>query len=141
MLRRFVAVCLASVSLAACAPTNGDLELTGARYQTLQASIKPGDLMRLGPFVSTASNCAKVGQAKARVLSAPLGGHIAIGSRAGEVYYGDDRKFPYCNGRPTAGTSVVYTTRPGFVGDDSFAFHLAFGDGEQRTIRVNVHVE
>ncbi len=140
--RKFLAMSLASLTLAACASTGGgDYELTGARDQTLEMNIKRGDLIRLGPFVSTSSQCVKVGQAKIRLVTAPRGGHVSIGSRPGEVSYNEGARFAYCNGRAVAGASVEYRTRPGFAGEDHFAVHLVFADGEQRTIRVHAHVE
>jgi hypothetical protein len=142
MFRRFLAMGLASLTLASCASTGGqDYELTGARDQTLEVNIKRGDFVRLGPFVSTSSKCAKVGQAKIRLVTAPRGGHVSIGSRPGEISYNEGARFAYCNGRPIAGASVEYRTRPGFAGDDYFSVHLVFGDGEQRTIRVHAHVD
>ncbi len=142
MFRKFLAMGLASLTLAACASTGGqDNELTGARDETLELNIRRGDFVRLGPFVSTSSQCVRVGQAKIRLVAASRGGHVSIGSRLGEISYNEGARFAYCNGRPVAGASVEYRTRPGFAGEDHFAVHLVFADGEQRTIRVHAHVE
>jgi hypothetical protein len=58
----------------------------------------------------------------------------------GIVLGSDNPLYARCSEHEIVGTTVIYTPRPSFAGEDSFSFRLRFVDGEVRRITVNVTV-
>ncbi|BDV34613.1 hypothetical protein [Methylocystis iwaonis] len=138
--RLFLAI---GVSLAAVGPAlagTGEL-LSADASETVDANIERNGGALLGPFVTTSARCRKTADSAAWIIEAPRYGRAAVVKKRGEIAYGDEHRYAYCNDRPISGTMIRYRPARGFAGDDTFVFTLRFSDGEVRTKRVNVHVE
>ncbi|WP_330082626.1 hypothetical protein [Methylocystis iwaonis] len=138
--RLFLGMGFACVVAAPSLAGTGEL-LSGDASETVDANIERNGGALLGPFVTTSARCRKTADSAAWIIEAPRYGRAAVVKRRGEIAYGDDHRYAYCNDRPISGTMIRYRPAAGFTGDDTFVFTLRFSDGEVRTKRVNVHVE
>jgi hypothetical protein len=115
--------------------------LKGEAQETVRAvTVKDGPVT-VGPFATVGPSCTVTKQAKASVLSRPRFGAARTALAWGDLALAPAGPlYPRCNERKIVGTTVVYTPRPGFTGEDSFSFRLRFVDGEVRKITVNVTI-
>lgn len=115
--------------------------LSGEASDSVAATVSSGGLVLLGPFSSIDARCRKTSDAQAWIVERPRYGRASAVKQRGEIAYGPEHHFAYCNDRPVVGTMIRYQSARGFAGDDTFVFVLRFRDGEVRAKRVNVHVE
>jgi hypothetical protein len=132
---------LAATFVAGSASAGEGAMLSGDAYETVEAQIERDGAAFLGPFVTTSAKCRKTSDSRGWILEPPRYGRAAVVERRGEIAYGEDQRYAYCNDLGVTGTMIRYAPARGFVGEDSFVFRVKFRDGEVRTKRVNVHVE
>jgi hypothetical protein len=115
--------------------------LTGEAQETVRAVTVKGGTVTVGPFATVGPSCTVTHQAKASLLSQPHFGAARATLAWGDLVLAPDAPlYQRCNEHKIVGTTVVYTPRPSFAGEDSFTFRLRFVNGEVRRITVNVTI-
>jgi hypothetical protein len=143
--RLWLCLVLFAPVLDGCVSSEGGLvageTLRGEPLETVRAVTVENGTVTVGPFATVGSSCTVMQQAKASVLSRPRFGAARTALAWGDVALAPTGLlYPRCNEHKIVGTTVIYTPRPGFTGEDSFSFRLRFVNGEVRRITVNVTV-
>ena len=138
-------LCFALLALGGCVSSQGGWRagetLNGKEDEAVRTVIVKGGKVAVGPFATVGASCAVTDQARASMLSRPRFGVVRTTLAAGDVVLAPSGSlYSSCNEHRMVGTTVIYTPRPDFTGEDSFSFRLRFVNGEVRRITVNVTV-
>jgi hypothetical protein len=143
--RLWPCLALLALVLGGCVSSGGEWvageTLKGEAHEAVRAVTVKGGTVTVGPFATVGRSCTVTNQAKASVLSRPRFGVARTALAWGDVVLAPDGPlYSRCNEHKIVGTTVIYTPRPGFTGEDSFSFRLRFVNGEVRRITANVVV-
>jgi hypothetical protein len=143
--RPWLCLALLALVLGGCVSSGGGWvageTLKGEAQEAVKAVTIKGGTVTVGPFATVGSHCTVTNQAKASVLLRPRFGVARTALARGDLVLAPDGPlYTRCNERKVVGTTVIYTPRPAFTGEDSFSFRLRFVNGEVRRITVIVTV-
>jgi hypothetical protein len=88
-------------------------------------------------------DCTAAGTITIRVTKDPVKGHVDIEDILGFSTYAQ-QQFPqlyHCNAQQTYGTSVFYTSAPGFKGTDNLELEAINAHGQSRKVRLRITVK
>lgn len=86
------------------------------------------------------ADCSSIGAAVMRVTQAPLHGRVTSAVGLGFPSFAKDNQRHHCNTRRVQGTHVYYASKPGFTGQDRFAYDVIWYDGELWKHDVEVQI-
>jgi hypothetical protein len=130
MIRTAAAVMLCSLVLAGCQTTQA----------TSTLATPSGQALKVNSYFSLNADCTSVGPTNIRVTRAPANGQITVRQNLQYPSYARVNDRHHCNRRRVPSTSVYYTPKPGFTGEDSFDIESIFATGRlsTRTFRMIV---
>jgi hypothetical protein len=104
-----------------------------------QAGAMSGERQRVDFVASINPDCTPAGE-RVDLISKPAHGSVDFAQSQEFAAFPQANPRSKCNERRIPGTSVFYTSEPGFRGVDTFTQTLLITNGQQRTTRISVTV-
>ena len=128
--------CAAALLLILTAPT------WAAEYtvRVQQVSTPAGKPVHVGEFYTIWPNCTLAKTASFKVVQGPLHGRVASVRSQVVVNFVPPNPAANCHGRMVMSTNAVYTSKPGYVGQDFVEMEVDSHEGEPALVPVSITV-
>jgi hypothetical protein len=128
------AIILGTLALAGCQQAGG------ARIVTANVETTSTKSQRLNFFTSLNPDCTSRGRTEVRVVTPPMNGSIKIAYESDFPRYSAVSQRYECNRRRVTGTSVVYTPRRDFQGQETIVVEGFYPTGQLDRVTHTVNV-
>jgi hypothetical protein len=109
--------------------------------RSLSATVPTGKKRLVGFYANLNPDCSVVGETDARVIKQPENGTVEVESGTGFSNYPDSNQRHACNLKPSQGVRVIYSSKEGFIGKDTFEVEFLGGIGGDVVLKYTVIVK
>ncbi len=109
--------------------------------QPASSTVPTGIKRQIGFFASLNADCTPNGDVQSRLAKAPTNGTIELDDGPGYPIYPMGNQRFICNSRQVMGVRVMYTSKDGFTGKDSFEAQFFTPSGQEIVWKYSVTVK
>jgi hypothetical protein len=136
--RRWTYVITATLLLVAA---SGELLAQTLPPQTFAPTVPTGKKRLVGFFTSLNPDCSAIGEIDSRVIKQPENGTVEIEAGTGFTNYPQTNQRYACNLKPSQGLRILYASKEGFLGKDTFDMEFLGGLGGDIVWKYSVTVK
>jgi hypothetical protein len=109
--------------------------------QPHSSTVPTGVKRQIGFFTSQNADCTLNGDVQSRLVKAPANGSVELEDGPGYPHYAQGSALHDCNKRPAMGVRVMYTSKDGYTGKDSFEAQFFTPSGVEVVWKYSVTVK
>ena len=109
--------------------------------QPASSTVPTGVKRQIGFFASVNADCSPNGDIQSRLTKQPVNGTVELDDGPGYPFYAAGSQRYACSSRQVMGVRVMYTSKDGFTGKDSFETQFFTPSGQEIVWKYSVTVK